>query len=407
MHRVILHCDLNCFYASVELLGHPELRNLPVAVCGNPSSRHGIILAKNDAAKARHIQTAETIWQARQKCPELLLLPSHHREYTRLSRSINALYREYTDRVEPFGVDESWLDVTETLHLFAPDAKTLADTLRQRVKEEFGLTISVGVSYNKVFAKLGSDYKKPDATTLFTPRDLKSRIWPMPVGNLLYVGHATQRLLEPFGIRTIGDLARAESQMLEDLLGKQGPMLYRYANGLDDDPVALADHYVPPKSVGNGLTFSKNLTTAEELKSALTLLADRVATELRHHGLMCRTLQVTLRDAQLRDRVRQKPLDTPTQFSRDIARQSWKILQEVWKPGHAIRALTVTAQNPVNQEEAWEQANLFQRPDPVQQQKKTGLASALDHIRARYGDESIQYPGIPGPGNAQRENPES
>lgn len=405
MSRTILHCDLNCFYASVELLAHPELRHLPVAICGDPGNRHGIILAKNEAAKAFRVQTAETIWQARQKCPGLLLLPPHHGEYTRLSRAINALYRTYTDRVEPFGVDESWLDVTDSLHLFGGDAKALADELRRRIREEFGLTISVGVSYNKVFAKLGSDYKKPDATTVITPEDLRPMVWPMPAGTMLYVGRATQRLLEPFGIRTIGDLAHADPNMLETLLGKQGPMLYRYANGLDDDPVAFADVYAPPKSVGNGLTFSKNLTTAEELKSALALLSDGVASELRRHSLMCQTLQISLRDPQFRDKGRQKLLPAPTQYTQDLTRQGWELLRELWKPAAPVRALTVTAQNLVDQADAWEQVSLFQRPDPAAQQKKADLAAALDNIRARYGTDSIQHPVFPG--KPRRKTPES
>lgn len=407
VNRTILHCDLNCFYASVELLAHPELKELPVAVCGDPNSRHGIILAKNEAAKAFHIQTAETIWQARQKCPELLLLPPHHEEYSRLSKAINALYREYTPRVESFGMDESWLDVSNSLHLFGGDAKALADALRRRVKEEFGLTISVGVSYNKVFAKLGSDYKKPDATTVIAPEDLESLVWPMPVGNLLYVGRATQRLLKPFGIQTIGDLAHADPALLEALLGKQGPMLHRYANGLDQDPVALADHYVPPKSVGNGLTFSQNLTTAEQLKSALALLSDRVASELRRHALVCRTLQITLRDTHLHDHVRQKPLPSPTHFAQDLSQQGWSIVQEAWTQGNPVRAMTVTAQNLVEQNAAWEQIDLFHQPDPVQQRKKADLAATLDHIRARYGTHSIQYPGVVAPSQAPGEKPKS
>lgn len=157
--RVILHCDLNCFFASVELLSHPDLRDIPTAVCGDPASRHGIILAKNEPAKRLGIQTAETIWQAKKKCPGLVLLPPHHGLYREYSRRVNTIYEQYTDLVEPFGIDESWLDVTNSLHLFGGDAKALADTLRGRIKREFGLTISVGVSFNKVFAKLGSDYK--------------------------------------------------------------------------------------------------------------------------------------------------------------------------------------------------------------------------------------------------------
>ena len=213
MDRVILHCDLNCFYASVELLSHPELRDVPTAVCGDPSSRHGIILAKNEPAKKYGVQTAETIWQARKKCPGLVLLPPHHDLYREYSRRVNAIYDQYTDLVEPFGIDESWLDVTHTLHLFGGDAAALADALRRRMKRELGLTLSVGVSFNKVFAKLGSDYKKPDATTVISRENWQSIVWPLPVGDLLYVGGAARKLLHQYGVDTIGQLAACRREM--------------------------------------------------------------------------------------------------------------------------------------------------------------------------------------------------
>ena len=200
MDRIILHCDLNCFYASVELLSHPDLRDIPTAVCGDPTSRHGIILAKNEPAKRCGVQTAETIWQAKKKCPALVLLPPHHDLYREYSRKVNAIYEEYTDLVEPFGIDESWLDVTGSLHLFGGDAKALADTLRQRMKQELGLTLSVGVSFNKVFAKLGSDYQKPDATTVISRENWKKLVWPLPVGDLLFVGAAARKLLRQYGV---------------------------------------------------------------------------------------------------------------------------------------------------------------------------------------------------------------
>ena len=393
MERTILHCDLNCFYASVELRDHPELRHLPVAVCGDPTSRHGIILAKNEPAKAFGVQTAETIWQAKRKCPDLLLLPPHHHEYRRVSKLVNALYQEYTDRVEPFGVDESWLDVTSALHLFGGDGRTLADTLRRRIREEFGLTISVGVSYNKVFAKLGSDYKKPDATTVITRSDMERMVWPLPVGALLFVGRATQRTLEPYGVKTIGDLAAFDPNSLEALLGKLGRQLHEYANGLDAEPVALANAWAPPKSVGNGLTFSKNLTTWEEVKAGVALLADHVAMELRTNAMVCRTLQVTLRDPKFKDICRQRPLPLPSQFARELTGEAMEIIKSSWKPGSPIRALTVTAQNLCPQEEAWEQVSLFPGPDTQAREKQARLGIALDSIRARYGEGSISMGG--------------
>ena len=219
MDRVIFHCDLNSFYASVELLDHPELKDRPAAVCGDPESRHGIILAKNELAKQYKVQTAETVWQARRKCPDLVLLPAHHWKYKEYSRKVNDIYERYTDLVEPFSIDESWLDVTGTLHLFGGDGKALADQIRRAVRQELGLTVSVGVSFNKVFAKMGSDYKKPDATTVITRENFQELLWPLPVTDLLFVGRAAARVLGGYGIRTIGDLARFDRDSLGEILG--------------------------------------------------------------------------------------------------------------------------------------------------------------------------------------------
>ena len=266
MNRTILHCDLNSFYASVELLTLPQLRALPVAVCGDPDSRHGIVLAKNEPAKAFGVRTAETIWQARKKCPNLVCIPPHHRRYAEYSRLVNQIYYRFTDLVEPFSIDESWLDITGTLHLFGGDGVAVADRIRAAVREELGLTVSVGVSFNKVFAKLGSDYKKPDATTCITRENFRELVWPLPVTDLLYVGRAAGETLKKFGITTIGDLARFDRETLFRLLGKHGSQLHDYACGLDRSPVAPAGQYTPPKSVGSGNTFARNLLAGRRSK---------------------------------------------------------------------------------------------------------------------------------------------
>ena len=359
MDRIILHCDLNCFYASVELLSHPDLRNVPVAVCGDPTSRHGIILAKNEPAKRFGVKTAETIWQAKKKCPDLVLLPPHHDLYRIYSKKVNAIYDEYTDLVEPFGIDESWLDVTNSLHLFGGDAKALADTLRERMKQELGLTLSVGVSFNKVFAKLGSDYKKPDATTVISRENWKDIVWPLPVGDLLYVGGASQKLLKQYGVTTIGQLAACSAEMLETLMGKMGAQLYDYANGLDTAPVLSRYEAEPVKSVGNGTTFPQNLTTRDQVQSGIAMLADSVATRLRHEGFYAGGLQVTVRDPEFRDRSRQRQLTSPTHLIRDLTEAAMELVYELWKPPSPIRALTVTAIHLVQEGEAYEQIDLF------------------------------------------------
>ena len=225
--RVIFHCDLNCFFASVELLDKPALWDVPVAVCGDPKSRHGIILAKNEPAKKRGVQTAEAVWQAKKKCPVLVLLPPHHELYEVYSRRVNEIYGRFTDLVEPFGIDESWLDVTGSLHLFGGDARALADRIRATVKAETRLTVSVGVSFNKVLAKLGSDLKKPDATTVIPPEGWRDIVWPLPVGDMPFAGRSTQRVLGQYGIQTIGQLAACPEEMAEQLLGKMGGQLWR------------------------------------------------------------------------------------------------------------------------------------------------------------------------------------
>ena len=389
MDRIIFHCDLNGFYASVELLSHPDLRDVPMAVCGDPHSRHGIILAKNEPAKKFGIQTAETIWQAKKKCPDLVLLPPHHKLYREFSKRVNAIYDEYTDLVEPFGIDESWLDVTHTLHLFGGDATALADRIRNRIKQELGLTVSVGISFNKVFAKLGSDYKKPDATTLISRENWKEIVWPLPVGDLLYVGGAARKLLKQYGITTIGQLAGCSQEMLETLMGKAGTQLYEFANGLDQAPVRSRYDAEPVKSVGNGTTFPQNLTTREQVHAGIAMLADSVATRLRHYGLYAGGLQVTVRDPEFHDRSRQCQLSAPTHLIRDLTETATELVHQLWKPPAPIRAITVTAIHLVPEGQAYEQVDLF-TPVP-KKDKQEKLEGAMDQIRKKYGSGAILF----------------
>ena len=389
MDRVIFHCDCNCFYASVELLSRPELRDKPVAVCGDPASRHGIILAKNEPAKKFGVKTAETIWQAQKKCPGLVLLPAHHRLYSEYSKKVNAIYERFTDLVEPFGLDENWLDVTGTLHLFGGDPVALADRIRNTVRSELGLTISVGVSFNKVFAKLGSDYKKPDATTLISAENFREIVWPLPVTDLLFVGRAAAKVLEQYGVTTIGQLAAFDRDALINLLGKQGGQLWSYANGLENSPVAPAGLYVPPKSVGNGQTFPRNLTTRDEVHQGLALLADEVAARLRQHRLKATTLQVTIRDPNFKDICRQRPLAAPTYTARELTQAATDIVAKCWSSNAPIRALTVTAHNLVPEEEATEQLGLFDEEAPRRRDRVEKLEHTMDAIRAKYGHDAL------------------
>ena len=391
MSRIILHCDLNSFYASVELLSHPELKDVPAAVCGDPASRHGIILAKNDPAKKYGVQTAETIWLARKKCPNLILLPPHHERYHEYSRKVNATHDEYTDLVEPFGIDESWQDVTHTLHLFGGDAKALADTLRSRVKRELGLTLSVGVSFNKVFAKLGSDYKKPDATTVISPENWREIVWPLPAGATLFVGGAAQKILRKYGMETIGQMAACKRETLETIMGKLGTQLYEYeyANGLDESPVKSRYETEPVKSVGNGTTFSFNLTKRQQIADGIAMLTGEVASRLRHSGLYAGGVQVTVRDPEFHDRSRQRQLSVPTYLFRDLRGTAMELVNEIWKPPSPVRALRVTAINLVPEDETFEQVDLFASAASREQQERP--ESAMASIRDKYGNRSIAF----------------
>ena len=389
--RVIFHCDLNCFFASVELLDKPALREVPVAVCGDPASRHGIILAKNEPAKRRGVQTAETVWQAKQKCPNLILLPPHHGLYAQYSRRINTIYGQYTDLVEPFGIDESWLDVTGSLHLFGDDARQLADDIRARLRQEVGLTISVGVSFNKVFAKLGSDYKKPDATTVISRENWRDIVWPLPVGDLLFVGRAARRTLGQYGVETIGQLAACKPEMLEQLMGKMGAQLYRYANGLDDAPVRPQHQREPVKSVGNSTTFPENLTRWEEIRSGLQLLSDSVAGRLRKEGLYCGGVALAVKDAQFRTVSRQMRLGAPTHLMRDILEAAQELTRRIWKTPTPVRLLSVTALYITDSADSYQQLDLLAGDAPLRDQRQEQLESAMDTIRGKYGRDAIAF----------------
>ena len=401
MERIIYHCDCNSFYCSVELLSHPELKAVPTAVCGDPKSRHGIILAKNEPAKRCGVRTAETIWQARQKCPDLVLLPAHQGLYREYSQRVNAVYDRFTDLIEPFGIDESWLDVTGSLHLFGGDPKALADRIRGIVREELGLTISVGVSFNKVFAKLGSDYKKPDATTVISRENFKQIVWPLPVTDLLFVGRAAARVLRQYGVSTIGDLAVFDRGALIELLGKQGGQLWEYANGLEHSAVAPAGTYTPPKSVGNGETFPRNLIRRDEVGRGVAMLADQVAVRLRRHGMKASTLQVTIRDPKFHDICRQRPLPAPTNTARELSQAAMDIIARSWKSNAPIRAITLTAHNLIPEGEAAVQLDLFQSSAPQRRERVETLERTMDAIRSKYGRKAVTVAVL-----APRERPE-
>ncbi len=389
MDRTILHCDMDSFFASVELLSYPELRDKPVAVCGNPENRHGIILAKNTPAKKYKIKTAETVWQALKKCPDLILLPPHHEKYKEYSIRINEIYQRFTDMVEPFSIDESWLDVTASQNLFGT-GKEIADTIRETVKKELGLTLSIGVSYNKIFAKMGSDYNKPDGTTVINRENYKELLWTMDVHDMFFVGNSTADKLNKAGIYTIGDLAQSNREFLASLLGKHGRTLYDYANGFDESPVKLFSEREKIKSVGNGTTFSRDLIGMDDIKTAVTSLSDTVASRLRKYQMKCYGVKVDIKDPNFKVISRQKQLSAPTNLEEEIFRTSIEIIESSWNLKDPIRLLTVTGINLCDEDES-EQLSLF---DPVGTQSRENsekMERTMDDIRARFGGNAITF----------------
>ena len=385
-----MHCDMNGFYASVELLSHPELMDKPMAVCGNPENRHGIILAKNELAKKYDIKTAETLWQAKKKCPHLQLVRPHHDQYSHYSKLINEIYGRFTDMVEPFSIDESWLDVTGSLNLFG-SGKEIADTIRQTVKAELGLTLSTGVSFNKIFAKMGSEYKKPDATTVISKENYQELLWPLPVGQLFFVGGVTADKLMKSGISTIGDLARTNRMYLTALLGKQGGIIYDYANGLDDTPVSLFCERQKIKSVGNGITFRRDLLGEDDIKTALIGLSDTVAGRLRKYEMKASGVKVDIKDPNFALISRQKQLNLPTNLTEEISSAAMELIRSSWQLKKPIRMLTITGINLIDESESGtEQLNFFTLENKSRE-KGEKIERTMDHIREKFGDSAITF----------------
>ena len=389
MDRVILHCDCNGFFASVETLLNPSLAKVPMAVAGDPESRHGIILAKNELAKKYGVATAEPIWQAKQKCPGLVCVLPHHGHYHEVSQRVNRIYLDYTDLVDPFGIDESFLDVTGSLKLFGMTPREMADDIRARVRREIGITISVGVSFCRVFAKLGSDYKKPDATTVIDRENFRTVAYPLPVSALLFAGKRTTDALGKLGILTIGDLAAADRALLVNRLGEMGDTLWRYANGLDDEPVRAFGDRPPPKSVGNGMTFRRDIAGEREIRAGVMALADQVAARLRDAGRKATVIQVQIKDPNFRTVQRQCTLRRATWLRQDIIENAMELIRRACGFGASIRTLTVTAAGLVAPGETEEQLDMFAAAEGSAADKREAVEDAMTSILAKHGKGSI------------------
>ena len=384
--RIVLHADCNSYFASVESIDHPEWKTVPMAVCGDPESRHGIILAKNEPAKAYHIQTAETIYSAKKKCPDLLLVPAHHEKYKAVCERINAIYESYTDQVERFSIDESFLDVTGSRHLFG-SGREIADELRRRVREEIGVTISVGVSFNKTFAKMGSDYKKPDATTVISRENYRELLWPLPIGELLFVGKVGAALLQEHCIMTIGDLAEADPKALALWMGKMGESLQRAARGEDLSPVLPTGYEEQPKSISHNVTFDHDLVDPAEIMAGLALIADQVGTRLRRRKLFASVVQIQIKDTSLKVTNRQKKLEEYTCSTRLIRDTAVELLRENWPAGKPIRMLSVGVAG-LSLDGA-QQLSMFS--DTAATERARRLDDAVDSIRSKFGKEAVRF----------------
>lgn len=400
MDKTILHVDCNAFYVGCELSERPSLRGKAVVVGGDEKARHGIVLAKSDKAKAAGIKTADTIWEAKKRCPGLIVLPPNYALYLRISREVRAILGDYAGNIEPFGIDEAWVGLgTDTI----AQGKRCADEIRRRTWEELGITTSVGVADNKIMAKLGSDYKKPDATTVIAPADYPGVAWPLPAGALLGVGGATQTKLKRVGILTIGDLAHTPPETLRHMLGVNGVLLWRYANGLDKMPVAAAGSVPDVQSVSNSTTTPRDMCCVEDVRLTCWMLADTVAARLRALNLRARTVQIFVRDNTLFSFVRQKKLVRPTDLAAEITQTSMDLFERnynlcVQKP---LRALGVCCTD-VESADGGMQLSMF--TDEASRMRQEAVARAVDAIRERFGPAAIRRAALMGKSGALQEN---
>jgi len=402
MDRIILHSDLNGFYASVECFHNPKIRNLPVAVGGDVEKRHGIILAKNEIAKRYGVKTGDAIWQALQKCPNLVCVKPNFKLYMEYSRLVREIYYEYTDRVEPFGLDECWLDITAQCGLFG-DGEKVANEIRKKVYERLGVTVSVGVSWNKIYAKLGSDIKKPDATTVISRENYKEVAWTRPVDELLYVGRATNRKMRNFGIKTIGDLAETDPQYLRKALGKNGYTLWVFANGMDPAAVSKIGHEPMVKSVGNSTTAPRDLDREDEVRVTLYVLCESVASRMRDHNVLAKTAQVTFRDKDLFSYQRQMPLPHPTCLSNHLFDAAMALYRENHLHGKPLRSIGVRGCNLIPNENL----QLSFLAEHQAARRREDLERAIDGLRERFGHEILQRAVMMTDGQLSHLNPKA
>lgn len=382
MNRDILHCDMNNFYASVECMLNPKLRNKPIAVCGSVEERHGIVLAKNYPAKAFGVSTGEAIWQAKQKCKDLVVVNPHYEEYIKYSKYAREIYSRYTDLIEPFGMDECWLDISG----YSRSSYDIANEIKETIKFELGLTISIGVSFNKIFAKLGSDMKKPDAITVIDKETFREKIWGLPASDLLGVGRATKAKLDNYGILTIGELANAPEHLLQSLFGKNGLLLSAYANGNDYSSVMPSGYTPPIKSVGHGVTTVRDLENLSDVYPVILELSQDIGAKLRKYDFNAAGVAIDVRDSDLFVKQWQCHISTPTNSSAIIAEKAFDLFNNSYRWRNGIRSITVRAINLVSANDPRQQ-NFYEDFSRIERKEK--IEEAIDEIRRRFGKEAI------------------
>ena len=386
MDKVILHCDLNSFFASVEVKHNPNLKGKAVAVCGSKEDRHGIVLAKTQEAKRFGVTTGEAIWQAKLKCRDLIIIPPHYELYTHYSAAAREIYYRYTDQVESFGIDECWLDVTGSKLLFG-SGDCIANNIKEEIKKETGLTISVGVSFNKIFAKLGSDIKKPDAVTVIKREHFKEKVWPLNVNTMLGIGISTTKKLARHGIYTIGQLANTDINFCTKLFGKNGIDIWKNANGMGSDRISLYNNYAPIKSIGRGNTFAHDLITDEEVRLGMYFLSEDVAFRLRKNLLAAKKVQISVKNEDMISHDFQGALTVPSQSYTEIGDKAYSLFVSNYKWDKKVRALTVRAIDLVSDSEPY-QLPIF--CDQSLREKRLMRETVMDKIRDRYGLNSIE-----------------
>ena len=389
--RIVLHSDLNNCYASIEAMLHPELQGKYIAVCGSTEDRHGIVLAKNQLAKKCGVKTGDVIWEAKQKCPQLTIVEPHMDQYLKFSKLVRAIYLRYSPEVEAFGIDESWIELTGSPLLSRMSPAEIANEIRETVKSETGLTVSIGVSFNKIFAKLGSDMKKPDAVTEITEESFRTQIWPLPASELLYVGRATTEKLRRYGIHTIGDLARSDPEFLKRLLGINGDKLWVYANGLDTSRVMPCEYEPPIKSIGHGITCTSDLLSQEEVNHVLMELAQEVGYKLRKQNLAASGVRIYVMDNSLSHHGYQCKLDYPTQSYTTIAKAGFDLFRRRHSWNNDIRSLTISAIDLVPSDTPV-QLDLWS--DYSKHTRRLTLEKTVDDIRRRFGLNAINFAAL-------------